>query len=127
MALVRKITDPITGAYEDVEEEVEAIVFPVVIPQVISDRQFFQQLAVMGKIPKSEALAAVKTGTIPTDLQSIINLIADDDLKFEADMLLSGATQFYRDNAFVSMIGAMLDPPMTSADLDQFWLAAAQL
>jgi hypothetical protein len=124
---VRTVTNTVTGEFVDEWKEVEHPVQPDVVPPPISDRQFFQQLAVLGTIPRSEALAAVKTGTIPTALQVIVDLISDEDLNFEVDMLISGATLFYRDNIFVGMIGAMLSPPMSSEDLDAFWMDAAKL
>lgn len=66
---------------------------PPPVPSEISDRQFFQQLAIEGIITQDEALAAVQTGTIPAVLQKIVDQMADDQ-KFGAKMILSGATIF---------------------------------
>ena len=97
---------------------------PGTIPD-ISDRQFFQMAAVMGLITKDEALAAVKVGAIPATLQAIVDAIPDADAKFAANMMLSGATVFQRDNALTQQVGAAMG--WTTEQLDQFFLAAALL
>lgn len=98
---------------------------PPAIPQVISDRQFFQQAAVLGVITQAEALAAVQTGAIPAILQTIVDGIPDADQKFAATMLLAGATSFERAHPFTNAVGAALG--WTSEQIDQFYIAAAQL
>lgn len=95
------------------------------IPGMISDRQFFQMAAAMGIITQAEALAAVQTGAIPAVLQSVVDGITDPDQKFAATMLLSGATVFERHHPFTEAVGAALG--WTSAQVDQFFVAAAQL
>ena len=40
------------------------------VPDIISDRQFFQQLAILGLINEAEALAAVGPGTMPATLRT---------------------------------------------------------
>jgi hypothetical protein len=97
---------------------------PGTIPD-ISDRQFFQQAAVMGLITQDEALQAVKVGAIPAALQSIVDAITDPNAKFAATMLLAGATVFQRDNALTNQVGVAMG--WTSAQLDDFFLAAALL
>jgi hypothetical protein len=97
----------------------------VPVPPVISDRQFFQQAAVMSIITQAEALAAVQTGAIPAVLQSVVDGITDPDQKFAATMLLSGATVFERNHPFTEAVGAALG--WTSVQVDQFFIAAAQL
>jgi hypothetical protein len=97
---------------------------PATVPNEISDRQFFQQLAVAGIINKADALAAVRTGTIPTALAAIVTAMPIED-QFGADMILSGATTFYRDHAMTAAIGAGYG--MSSAQIDDFFRAAAQL
>lgn len=91
----------------------------------ISDRQFFQQAAVMGLITRQEALDAVKTGAIPTALQTIINAIPDTDAQWAATMLLSGATTFQRHHPFTEAVGQAM--AMTSEQVDLFFLAAGAL
>ena len=97
---------------------------PGTIPD-ISDRQFFQMAAVMGLITQDEALQAVKVGAIPATLQAIVDAIPDADAKFAANMMLSGATIFQRDNALTQQVGAAMG--WTTEQLDQFFLAAALL
>jgi hypothetical protein len=100
------------------------------VPETISDRQFFQQLAVEGEITKDEALAAVMVGALPERMSQALDaavaagqMTADEE--FTAKMLLCGATQFQRSNPYVPLIGMMLGK--ASADLDQLWTAANQL
>lgn len=96
----------------------------VVIPQVISDRQFFQRLAQMGVITPAEALAAVGPGEIPPAMGAIILQMPESE-RFAAQMLLTGATQFDRSHPMVAMFGGALG--WSSAQLDDFWLTAAAL
>lgn len=98
---------------------------PVPVPPIISDRQFFQQAAVLGIITQAEALAAVKTGTLPTVLQDIIDAEADADKRFAMSMMLSGATIFERAHPMTDPIGEALG--MTVEQIDQFFIAAATL
>lgn len=96
---------------------------PVFIPS-ISDRQFFQQLAVLGIINQDEALAAVSTGTIPPAMAPLISALPADE-QFSAKMILSGATTFERNHPMTQAIGAAYG--MSSAQIDQLFLAASQL
>lgn len=100
------------------------VVPPAAVPATISDRQFFQQLAIAGVIGKAEALAAVKTGEIPAVLESFIAPLPDDQ-KFDAEMLLSVATIFSRAHPLTEAIGAAQG--MTSDQIDDFFRAAAAL
>jgi hypothetical protein len=95
---------------------VEAYVPPV--PPVISDRQFFQQLAIEGRVTETEALAAVATGTIPADMEALVQQLPAGS-QFGARMLLSGATQFERAHPLTGTLGQMYG--MDEAELDQFW------
>lgn len=97
---------------------------PSVPTRVISNRQFFQQLAIAGLITRQEALAAVKTGEVPEALATLLDNIPPDP-RFNAEMLLSGATQFDRYHPLVAPIGAAQG--MTDEEIDQFWIAAGQL
>lgn len=94
------------------------------VPTEISDRQFFQELAIMGLITQDEALSAVMTGTLPSQFVNFINALPSDD-RFDAKMQLCGATVFKRNNKFVNVFGALQG--MTSADLDALWKRAAFL
>lgn len=95
------------------------------VPAVVSDRQFFQMLAISGAITKEEALAAVMTGAIPSALESIVAAIEDENEEFAVRMLLSGATQFRRDHPLAASIAAARG--MSDEQLDEFWTAAAAL
>lgn len=95
------------------------------VPQTISDRQFFQQLAIMDIISKEEALAAVKTGNIPAVLLDFVDAIADPEARFGVNMLLSGATEFQRAHPLTEAIGA--GQGMSSSDIDAFWRAASTI
>jgi hypothetical protein len=94
------------------------------IPQVISDRQFFQQLAIDGVITQDEALAAVKTGTLPASLVSLVNSLPADK-QFDANMLLCGATQFVRSHPMVPVLGTAFG--WDDAQMNALWVAASQL
>ena len=97
---------------------------PAPVPDTISDRQFFQQLAIAGIISQEEALAAVKTGDIPAALSGFIAAL-DDAARFNAEMLLSGATIFARAHPLTDAIAAAQG--MTPAQVDDFFRAAAAL
>lgn len=115
------------SAFDGLQGDVHLIRRPPVIsvPASISDRQFFHVLALNGSITQQEALAAVKTGEIPSTIASIIDAIEDDVAKFNATMLLSGAVEFRRDHPLVEQFGAALG---YSADaIDELFIAAAQL
>lgn len=98
---------------------------PPVVPEVISDRQFFQMAALLEIITQAEALAAVKTGDIPANLQAIVDAIPSPIEKFSATMLLSGATEFARYHPLTESVAQSLG--WTSEQIDQFFIAAAQL
>lgn len=97
---------------------------PSPMPESISDRQFFQQLAVQGVISQDDALAAVRIGTIPAALQALINGLPADQ-QFGATMIISGATIFERNHPLTVALGA--DYGWTVAQLDDFFRAAAVL
>lgn len=97
---------------------------PAPLPATISDRQFFQQLAIAGAISQAEALAAVKTGDIPANLQKVIDALPPDD-KFNAEMLLSGATVFDRAHPMTGALGAAMG--WKADQVDALWRAAAAL
>lgn len=94
------------------------------VPPVISDRQFFQQLAMAGLITEAEALAAVQTGTLPAAILTYIDRLPVEQ-RFPAKMLLTGATQFERANPLVDAFGAMYG--MDKEQIDDLWRVAAAL
>lgn len=98
---------------------------PNPVPTVISDRQFFQALALSGQITQEEALAAVSTGAIPEVIRHYIDSISDPNEQFAARMLLSGATQFERHHPLVARFGYALG--WSDEQIDELWRTAAAL
>ncbi len=105
-------------------EPPEEIVDTLIINS-ISDRQFFQQAAIQGFITQEDALQAVKTGFIPAPLQAIVDTITDPTDKFNAEMLLSGATEFQRQHPLTTVIGTAFG--MTEDDINTFFRSASNL
>lgn len=93
-------------------------------PDVITDRQFYQQLAVQSIITQDEALAAVGPGTLP---QTLVNLIAQlpTGSQFDARMKLVAAVQFHRSAALTDTLRQLFG--WSNDQLDTFWRAAAAL
>ena len=97
---------------------------PAPVPASISDRQFFQGLALQSVITQEEALAAVKTGELPALIAAYVAELPDAE-KFSAQMLLSGATVFERAHPFTARFGLAMG--WTDAQLDDFWRFCAAL
>ncbi|MBB4066281.1 hypothetical protein [Gellertiella hungarica] len=97
---------------------------PLPVPEEISDRQFFHALAKAGLITEAEALAAVKTGDMPEAINDFVNTLPEDD-RFDARMLLEGATIFRRSHPLTAAFGALYG--MEPSDIDDLWRDAASL
>lgn len=97
---------------------------PDPVPEVISDRQFFHALAVLGMITEAEALAAVKTGDPPAAMDAFLSALPDDQ-EFGARMLLEGATTFQRSHPLTLAFAAGMN--MTAEQTDDLWRLAASL
>lgn len=97
---------------------------PPPVPQEISGRQFFQQLAIQGIISQADAVAAVRTGSVPTALQNLISAMPADQ-QFNAEMMVSGSTTFYRSHPLTLQIGDAYG--WTTAQIDDLFVAAAAL
>ena len=95
------------------------------IPDEISRRQFFQQLANMEIITREDALAALTSGAIPAPLQTIINALPSDDDKFNAQMLVIGAQAFNRRHPLAEIVRQAMQ--WTIEQKDDFWRDAAKL
>lgn len=95
------------------------------IVDVISRRQFFQQLSILEIITRAEALAAVQGGTIPTPLMVIIDSLPTDDDKFDAQMLVSGAQTFDRTHPLAEVVRQAMQ--WTVEQKDDFWIEASKL
>lgn len=95
---------------------------PALVPSEISRRQFFQELANRELITKEEALAAIISGTLPAEFESLVSAILDEDIKWQARMVLCGATTFMRTNWFVDYFAAMKG--FSPAYMDDLWRKA---
>lgn len=91
----------------------------------VSRRQFFQKAAIDGYITREDALAAVQTGFIPPPFQDFIDRITDPDEKFNATMLFSGASEFFRQHHLTELFGIAFG--LTAEQVDTFWAEAARL
>lgn len=112
-----------TGTLDDVEDDFD--IAEVAIPSPpISDRQFFQQLAIDGFISEAEAIAAVAMGTLPSAIEAIVASLPTGD-QFAARMLMTGATSFHRDHPLVIVFATAIG--MDADGLDEFWSAASEL
>lgn len=104
--------------------QAEAANAPEPVPDSISDRQFFHILAVDGLITEAEALAAVKTGDAPAAFEAFIASLPEGQ-RFNARMLLEGATTFRRDHPLTDAFGSMYG--MTPEEIDDLWRRASVL
>lgn len=95
-----------------------------IVPDEISRRQFFQQLAVLEIITRQEALDALD-GAIPAPLQAIIDQLPTEDDKFNAQMLVKGAQNFIRTNPLAEIVRQAMQ--WTVEQKDNFWRDAAKL
>lgn len=91
----------------------------------ISDKQFFMKLALDGYISKEDALSAVQSGFIPAPIQKYIDGIQDTNIRFDAEMLFSGATLFYRPHAHIE--GFLVEFGLDLDAMNNFFKAASQL
>lgn len=114
----------IDGSYTPPAPSDGGIAVPPAFPEQISDRQFFQQLAVIGTITQQEAIDAVRTGTIPAAMLAVINQLPSAD-QFNVTMLISGATTFERHHPKTIELGQMLG--WTDQQMDELWRNAAEL
>jgi hypothetical protein len=90
----------------------------------ISDRQFFQQLAVLNVITEEEAEEAVGPGTIPASMVTLINQLPEN-MRFDARMKLRGATVFNRNSPLVGLLGQLYG--WNEKQIDDLWDEAALL
>lgn len=98
---------------------------PEPIPNEISRRQFFQQLSVLDIITRTEAMAALQDGTIPSPLMSIIDSLPTEDDKFNAQMLIVGAQTFNRTHPLAEIVRQAMQ--WTIEQKDNFWFEAFKL
>lgn len=113
----------------EIGDDFEAIGLKPSIPESLSKRQFYTQLALMGVISQSEALAVITSGDLPAAMETYISGIPEED-KFSTRMLLAGATSFERDHPMVSTFGFLTfgaNEADVDAGLDQMWIDAYDL
>ena len=60
-------------------------------PYEVTNRQWFHALANQGDITQQEAMAAIKTGTVPASMQAYIDTLPEAD-QFDTTMILVGET-----------------------------------
>ena len=97
---------------------------PVVVPATISMLQFYQEMAVSGKITTDQALAAMN-GTLPPDIATLVGKMAASD-QFAAKMKLAGSNpSIARSDALISSIASAYN--MQTADMDQVFIKGALL
>lgn len=97
---------------------------PPAVPEIISDRQFAQQLAVLGTITEAEAIVWAARGDLPDAMEAAMSALPSEQ-QFGARMLLSSATTYERSHPLAPMLGAILS--YDAAELDDLWRAAAIL
>lgn len=90
----------------------------------VSDRQFFQALAIRGHITEDEALDAVGPGIIPAAMLALIEQLPGE-AQFGAKMLIRGATIYERGNDLAGLIGSLYG--WDDEALDKFWAFTATL
>jgi hypothetical protein len=111
------------------------------VPPQISDRQFYQALATPlpeteshdkpgglkpkpPKITQTEALTAVKTGELPSDIVAAIKTLPQEQ-QFAAEMMMAGAGGFKRNDPMADTLMAALG--FTKEQADDLWRLAATL
>ena len=103
---------------------VDPATLPPPVPASISDRQFFQQLAIQGLITEQEAEDAVAPGTVPASLAALIEFLPEQ-ARHPARMLLKGATVFERQHEMTDTIAWLYG--FDNDDVDDLFRAAALL
>jgi hypothetical protein len=94
------------------------------VPENVSDRQFYQQLAVMGEISEQEALNAVSTGQLPGRFNSFVNGKPQGQ-QWGMKMKLQGANALQRHD---QLIQDMANSFGWSKDhVDQIFIEAAKI
>lgn len=105
------------------ESYVQIPITSLPVPE-ISDRQFFQALAIHGAITEAEALDAVGPGIIPPAMEALIDQLPEEQ-RFAARMLIRGATRYERQHPIADLIRGLYG--WSVEDADKFWRFAATL
>lgn len=97
---------------------------PPQVPQVVTDKQFFQAAAQLGIISKLDALTFARVGTLPEALSRAVKLLPEDQ-QFPAEMAITMAKTFVRTDPFVVALSAAMG--QTPEQVDQLFALAASL
>lgn len=97
---------------------------PAVVPGSVARWQFIQVLAKDGKITEDEALAWIGGTGLPATLVGAIEQLPAA-VRFPVKVKLLGASDFYRQNEYVSVLGQLLG--YTDAAFDDIWTRGNQL
>jgi len=88
------------------------------VPGSITDRQFFQAVAQLGRITQDEALAIMSSGVIPESLTNTLSTLSPDE-QFAVKMKIIGAHTFERSDPFV--INLATASGLTPVQLDELF------
>jgi hypothetical protein len=92
---------------------------PVPVPASITRRQCALQLLAMQMATPQEALDMTKSAEVPAAVAQVFSQMPDDQrILAQIDF---AAANYYRDNQLLTMMG------LTDEEIDQFFIAAAQL
>jgi hypothetical protein len=125
--VVREYGEPFTGLVNGVWtiRTVDPATLPPRVPESITRRQCALQLLAKNDITAQEALNMTKTAEVPFPIAFMFdtqvaqgNWTADDRVRAEIDF---AATHYYRNNSLLDLMG------LTPAEIDDFFIAAAQL
>lgn len=132
---VEPTTPPAATAFQRVVEAPPVLVrgawhqqwaiVPASPPESITRRQCALQLLATKTITPEEALAMTKAGDVPAAIAAIFEqAVANGTMTQEQRILAEidfAAANYYRSNSLLSLMG------LTEAEIDQFFIAAAQL
>lgn len=128
-------TDAVTGEVTHIpwtaeeiaarEAKFAAMQPPPVVPTSITRRQCALQLLAMQYITPTEALAMTKSAEVPAAVAAIFDQAVTDGTMTAEQRILAeidfAAANYYRSNSLLSLMG------LTEEQIDQFFIAAAQL
>ena len=80
---------------------------PPKVPEAVSTRQFYQQLALDGEISLEEAIAAVKTGALPSRFRSLVDSLNGPE-KINTVFAVVGSEEVNRKDPAITRIVAEL-------------------
>lgn len=115
---IGSIYDPESGEFSFPPEP------PPHVPQIISNRQFFQQCAISGIITEQEAIDMLATGALPQAMEAVIESLPAAE-RFNARALLVGAREFDRHHPLTLLFAAHLG--YSEGQIDELWINASQL